>query len=192
MAENPWSNHQKNFRRYNLPGQAHELTFSCQKRYQLLNKDRTRNWLVEAVRHARRRWNFQVWAYVIMPEHVHLLLYPLESKYDVGDWEKSIKQSVSRRAIGFLRANSPEWLEKLKVVRPGGRIEYRFWLQGSGYDRNVDNAKTAWSCVEYFHLNPVRRGLVTRAVDWPWSSARWYERLDDVKLEMDACPPDPG
>jgi REP-associated tyrosine transposase len=39
--------------------------------------------------------------------------------------------------------------------------------------------------IDYIHANPVRRGLVARAEDWEWSSARWYEGLRPVKLEMD-------
>ena len=43
----------------------------------------------------------------------------------------------------------------------------------------------------YIHNNPVRRGLVHRPEDWPWCSAGWYAGLEDVKLAMDDCPPEP-
>ena len=67
-------------------------------------------------------------------------------------------------------------------------MEYRFWQQGGGYDRNFDNVAAAWASVEYIHRNPVRRGLVDCPTDWTWSSARWYAGLDGVLIEMDGCP----
>ena len=174
---------------FNDPGHAHELTFSCYKRLPLLSKDRTRLWFIEALDRARRRWRFDLWAYVIMPEHAHVLLLPRESDYDISMIIKSIKQSVGRKAIEFLRANSPQWLARLAVPTSKTRVEHRFWEAGGGYDRNIDRGKTAWHSVEYLHNNPVRRGLVQVALDWEWSSARFYAGESDVRLKMDGGPP---
>jgi putative transposase len=55
-------------------GHAHELTFSCFRRLRLLGSDRTREWLLRSLETARSWWRFALWAYVIMPEHVHLLI----------------------------------------------------------------------------------------------------------------------
>jgi len=176
----------------NEPGHAHELTFSCHQRLGLLSKDRTRQWLIESLDRARKKLNFELWAYVIMPEHVHILLLPQQAEYEMAAILKAIKQSVARRAVRFLKQNSPHWLERLKVTRPGGRVEHRFWQQGGGYDRNIHKAETAWASVRYMHENPVRRGLVARPVDWAWSSARWYAGLPGVKLQMDDRPPNPA
>ena len=181
--------HRKLRKSWHEPGHAHELTFSCVRRWPLLSKDRTRTWFVEALDQARRKWHFLLWAYVIMPEHAHVLLLPRAPGADVGLLLKAIKQPVSQRAVGFLRTQNPAWLKRLRVERPGGRVEYRFWQQGGGYDRNILQAETAWQCVEYIHANPVRRGLVATPEDWPWSSARWYAGFDDVMLGMDE-PPD--
>jgi len=175
---------------YNDPGHAHELTFPCFRRLPLLSKDRTQQWLVEALGAARRKWDIELWAYVIMPEHVHVLLCPRPTEYDIAAIRKSIKQSVARRAIRYLRASSPAWLERL-LVTEGGRRFHRFWQAGGGYDRNICKAKTAWSAVHYIHANPVRRELAATETDWKWSSARWYVGLEDVVLPMDNCPPDP-
>ncbi len=171
------------------PGHAHELTFSCYRRWPLLNKDRTRLWFVEALDRARRKLDFELWAYVVMPEHVHVLLLPRSADYQMALIMKAIKQSVSRRAMRFLRAHAPHWLEQLRVTRLSGRSEYRFWQQGGGYDRNFAKATAAWASVEYIHNNPVRRGLVACPTEWPWSSARSYAGTEDVVLAMDGCPP---
>jgi putative transposase len=181
----------KCLRHYNEPGHAHELTFSCYRGLPLLSRDRTRRWFIEALARARDRCDFRLWAYVIMPEHAHVLLLPTKPDYDVAAILKSIKQPVARRATAWLRAHHPQWLRRLRVERPGGRVEHRFWQQGGGYDRNIVEPRTAWHCVHYLHENPIRRRLVARAVDWPWSSAGWYAGYDGVMLAMDEKPPDP-
>ncbi len=183
--------YRKRRKSFNDPGHAHELTFSCYQRWPLLGKDRTRQWLIDALGNSRRRWNLELWAYVIMPEHVHILLCPREASYDMALILKAIKQPVSRNAVRYLRRHAPDWLTKLRVTLPSGRVQHRFWQPGGGYDRNIVHEKTAWACVGYIHDNPVRRGLVGLPTDWPWSSARWYEGMDDVVLSMDNCPPSP-
>jgi len=156
---------------WNEKGHAHELTFSCFHRLPLLNQDKTRYWLIQAIDRARTKWDFNVWAYVIMPEHVHILLNPKRDDYRISDILKSIKQPVARYAIRYLRENNSHWLSKLRVTRPN-RVEYKFWQEGSGYDRNIFEEKTAWLSVKYIHNNPVARGIVTNPTDWIWSSAR--------------------
>jgi putative transposase len=79
----------KRCRRYDDPGHAHALTFSCYRRLPLLSKDQTRRWLIEAIDVARRLVHFDLWAYVIMPEHAHLLLAP----------QFSLQKNISRVAF---------------------------------------------------------------------------------------------
>jgi putative transposase len=126
-----------------------------------------------------------------MPEHAHVLLFPRDDHYDVAQILKSIKQRVARKATNWLRQHAPEWIEHLRITWPDGRTEFRFWEQGGGYDRNIFEPKVAWAAVDYLHHNPVRRGLVSCATDWPWSSARCYAGWVNVELLVDAKPPDP-
>ena len=125
-----------------------------------------------------------------MPEHAHILLLPLRSDYRIATILKSVKQPVAQEAMAHLRTTESSWCERLKVTRSTGRVEYRFWQQGGGYDRNIHKAQTAWASVNYIHNNPVRRGLVDCPTDWAWSSARWYAGDHDMTLAMDGRPPD--
>src|SRR5687767_367924 len=84
----------KKVRSYNEPGHAHELTFSCFHGLQLLTKDRTRQWFISAMRSARRDLKLHLWAYVIMPEHVHLLFWPREPKYEIRRVRTALKLPV--------------------------------------------------------------------------------------------------
>ena len=83
-------------RNCNKPGHAHGLTFSCYQRFRFLQAERTCRWLAEAIEEARADLNFSLWAYVFMPEHVHLIAWPREPVYDIADVRKAIKSSVGR------------------------------------------------------------------------------------------------
>jgi putative transposase len=180
------SSHRKKLVRFNEPGHAHELTFSCHQRLPLLSRDRTRSWLIEAIDRARRELNFSVLAYVIMPEHVHLLVLPREPVYSISSFLKRVKQSVSRRARAWLAQDNPAWLEKLTIDQKDGRQEFRFWMAGGGYDRNVTDLKTLRTMIAYIHNNPVRKELVQKPSDWKYSSAGWYEERKPGPLELDS------
>ena len=110
--------HRKQVRSYNIPGHAHELTFSCFRRLPLLSQDRTRRWLVDAMEAARRNLDLQLWAYVIMPEHVHLLFWPNWKEYEVRLIRTALKVPVARQALRFLKRRAPSHLHQLKDVQP--------------------------------------------------------------------------
>jgi putative transposase len=178
----------KTRRRFDETGQARELTFSCYHGYQFLNRDRTRVWFLEALEFARRKWSFDLWGYVLMPEHVHLLIYLREPELKAGKIAGEIKESVGRRAIAYIEAYAPQWLSRITTCE-GQRIRRRFWQPGGDYDRNVVEPSTVHQMIDYIHANPVRRGLVASIEDWQWSSARWYGGIRPVRIEIDATLP---
>jgi putative transposase len=180
--------HRKLVRSFNIPGHGHERTFSCFHRLPLLSRDRTCRWFVDAMASARRDHALPLWAYVIMPEHVHILLCPKEPKYEVRLIRTALKVPVQRKALKFLRRNAPAFLERLKDIQPNGEVHYRFWQRGGGYDRNVIEPATLLQMIEYIHNNPVRRGLVPKPADWIWSSARFYAGHTNVLIAMDLLP----
>jgi len=147
-----------------------------------------REWFVAAMEKARSRWPVDVWAYVIMPEHVHLLVRPREPDLKLGSFAGFIKEHTARPAIRWLHEHAPEFLPLITVVE-GDKVRRRFWQPGGGYDRNVIEERTLESMIDYIHHNPVRRGLCLRAIDWEWSSARWFAGIRPVAIEMDAIGP---
>src|SRR5262245_524930 len=101
----------------NTPGHAHELTFSCYQRFSFLKAERTCQWLAEAIQAARVKHSFDLWAFVFMPEHVHLIVRPRTSDYAMSKIMASIKLPVARRTIHFLQAANSPWLAKIKRQR---------------------------------------------------------------------------
>ncbi len=175
---------QRRRRNYNVPGHAHALTFTCYHRYPFLQAERTCEWLAESIETARQDFDFAVWAYVFMPEHVHLVVWPRRKQYDIAKIRRAIKEPVGRKAIKYLEQHSPAWLVRVTRKR-GQRTERLFWQSGGGFDENIDEPSALWQVIEYIHLNPVRRKLVTRARDWKWSSASWFEGDGFCALQPD-------
>jgi len=176
--------HGPRHRNYNIPGHAHELTFSCYRRYKFLESDRTRQWLADAISAACKNHQYLLWGYVFMPEHAHVIVFPTQSEYDIAAFRKDVKEPVGRKAIQFLENESPEWLAKITRKR-GKKVERLFWQSGGGYDRNIDQPKTLGAMIDYVHRNPIRRGLVKSSHEWKWSSAAWYAGLGEGPLKID-------
>jgi len=167
--------HRKTVHHYNDPGHAHMLTFSCFQRRPFLSKDGSRQWMIEAIELARTKHHLDFWAYVLMPEHVHLLLWPTTAEYSISAILTTIKQSVSKRALSFVKQNAPAFLSQMADIQPNGAVQHRFWQRGGGHDRNLIEPRAIWAEIDYIHANPVRRGLCIRPTDWIWSSAIEYE-----------------
>jgi putative transposase len=174
-------------RNYNNPGHAHELTFSCYRGFRFLEADRTCQWLAESLETARSKWKFDLWAYVFMPEHVHLVIHTKEFNYSISGIRRAIKSPVAIKAIKYLKAEAPQWIPRISRQR-GSRSERLFWQSGGGYDRNVIDPRTLMRMLDYIHLNPVRRGLTERAEGWKWSSAAWYTENAKSPIVPDPIP----
>jgi putative transposase len=120
-------------KRHQFAGDLHFVTFSCDQRRPYLASAAARCLFEDALERVRERYGLYVTGYVVMPEHVHLLLSePREAPLSRA--LHSLKSSVSKR--------SPQ--------RP-------FWLPRY-YDFNVFTARKRVEKLRYIHRNPVVRG----------------------------------
>ena len=149
--------------RFHQSGQSHFVTFCCYHRRRLLTTDESRRIFESALERVRRSFRLQVYGYVVMPEHVHLLLS--EPQQDtLADALKSLKQGVSRRLIGDAD---------------------HFW-QKRYYDFNIRNYPQFVEKLRYIHRNPVKLGLCERPEDWEWSSFRHYATGCEGRVEIES------
>ena len=169
--------------RFNTPGHAHELTFSCYRNRPFLSSRLYCLHLCEAISVARQRFYFHVWAYVLMPNHVHLLIYPTLESYDIAEILQNIKQSVSRRAIRAARRSGADVLQQFFAGSKSR--QYRFWQSGGGYDRNIVSKVVLLKTINYIHNNPVRAGLVKSPEEWEWSSFQDWADLGCGPITID-------
>ena len=142
----PWS-----LKRYQNTGNLHFITFSCYQRQPLLRRPGSADMFEQALEQARMKYGFFVYGYVVMPEHVHLLVSEPEHA-TLATALKAIKQSVARRQV---------------------KTGEHFWMERY-YDFNVGTPEKLVEKLKYIHRNPVHRGLVDKPEDWPWGSYRHY------------------
>jgi putative transposase len=136
---------------------------------------------VHILEEERVRYGFQLFGYVVMPEHVHLLL----SEPERGDPSKvlqALKQRVSR---ALRRRSRRKATEQLAFAFKEGPEDARAFWQRRVYDFNVWSAKKVFEKLEYMHENQVKRGLVCSAKDWRWSSWSHYARKGKGIIAID-------
>ena len=169
--------HRKRIKHYDEPGDFHELTFSCYRRWKLLTNDPWRVFLANAIDEAFVAENCRLVAFVFMPEHVHLLMYPADGTVDeerVSRLVAAVKRPCSVQVKEKLVEAGSPLLDRLTVQERPGKEAFRFWQEGPGYDRNLKTEDAVCASIDYLHMNPVRRGLCKTPSDWRWSSVRWY------------------
>jgi putative transposase len=167
--------HRKTIKHYHEPGDIHELTFSCYGRMPLLTNNAWRAELSTAINEACQSLGCHLAAFVFMPEHVHLLVWGIQAKEDVSRLLAGIKRPVSVAVRDDLKARTSRLLDRLTVQERPGKMVFRFWQEGPGFDRNLFTPKAVSASLDYIHANPVKRGLCHKARDWRWSSALFYE-----------------
>ena len=182
--------HRKRRKRYDRPGHAHYLTFSCFRSQPFLRSERASLWLIEGIAAAKAKHPFDLWAWVFMPNHVHLLLRP-QAGTDMKDLLRAIKEPISKRVSYWVRTNAPGFVPRMLDVRSDGRRCLRFWQCGGGYDRNIISATEVREKIGYIHKNPLRAGLVADPKDWKWSSfLAWESGVNEpLPIDRETVPP---
>jgi putative transposase len=151
-------------RRYQGEGGFHFVTFSCYRREPLLARRDGYAVVERVLEEVRVRYQFVVAGYVLMPEHVHLLVgEPKEASLAVA------LQMWKQLSSGALKREQ----------------EKQFW-QRRYYDFNVWSEKKTVEKLKYMHRNPVVRGLVSRPEEWVWSSYRHYLTGERGTVEIES------
>lgn len=177
----------KKVKHFHEPGDFHELTFSCYSGLELLTRDAWRSRLSQHIDQACAEFLFDLVAFVYMLEHVHLLVFPRSPNPRVDLFLARLKQPFSKEIKGLLEKTHDPLLQRLTVRERPGKMCFRFWQEGAGYDRNISTPKALESSINYIHMNPVKRGLCEKPVDWTWSSARYY-LLDPPRQQFPELP----
>jgi putative transposase len=162
-------------------GDLHFVTFSCYRRRPLLGTRRARDAFVKILDQVRSRYGFQLVGYVVMPDHVHLLISE-PRKANPSKVLQVLKQKLSRCLHRGRRKPLPGQLS-LPFAR--SRTDGQAFWQRRFYDFNVWSSKKLREKLEYMHANPVQRKLVRHPKDWPWSSWSYYEKGADGLIRID-------
>jgi len=162
-------------RHFDNLGDARFVTFTCFGRRQYLTNPVARKVVLQGLDYLRNQRQVRVLGWVIMPDHLHLVLLPPDP-VKLGE------------VIGRFKSWTAQQI--LSALRPAGAVKCRddgspaMW-QRRCYDYNCRTPEAVRQKINYCHNNPVTRGLVDEPSQWPWSSCNWYRGESEVLLEID-------
>ncbi len=173
---------------YDHDGRARFITFCTHYRLPLLTNDLFRSIVVKAIAKVKAQIGLKLFAWAIMPNHIHLVLVPPidgEVGFIIGEIKRLSAFAIHRR----LKAVNSELLDKLIINRRGKR-KFAFW-QKRCYDYNCQTNEEIWTKVKYCHNNPVSWGLVATPDQWRWSSYNNYlgEGNGVLEIDLEGCTP---
>lgn len=162
----------------------HFITFSCYRRPPLLKTVRARDVFVRELARVRAEYEFLLVGYVVMPEHVHLLISE-PRKGTPSTVLQMLKQRVSKK----LRKNQRrKFVGQLRLAFPDPVENIRSFWQARFYDFNVYTNRKKREKLDYMHRNPLARGLVKHPKDWRWSSWPFYGMREPGLVGIDIIP----
>ena len=168
-------------KRINHPHHARYLTFSTYQRLNLFQSPQIRDAFVEQLKITRQRHAFHLYAWVLMPNHAHLLLRE-PTTGDLTGILRTLKLGLAKRVLDrWVELDAPI-LSRLDDAQRSRR----FWQRGGGYDRNIVSDDEFDEKIGYIHMNPVRAGLVQSPQDWKWSSAQWWNGIRESQIACDS------
>jgi putative transposase len=149
--------------RFHQSRQLHFVTFSCYRRQPKFVDATVYDLFSLCLEDMRHRFAMRAYGYVVMPEHVHLLLSEPEQG-TLAEAMRYLKLSFAKR-VRSLR------LAQVSVLKRDANLGHQsssFW-QKRYYDRNVRDMREFTVKLRYLHRNPVKPGLVKEEGDWKWS-----------------------
>ncbi len=159
---------------------AHFVTFTCYKRRNLLDHDRPKRILLGVLNEQLKIQSASCIGFVIMPNHVHAIVWFPESG-QLSKFMQGWKRKSSFHCRNWYREHAPNYFANFGMGD-------KFW-QPKYFSFEIESRRKLEEKLNYMHLNPVRSGLVDKAVEWKWGSARWYEngRSVGVPIEWIDC-----
>jgi len=155
-------------------GHAHFVTFSCYKRRKWLTFDQAKRIVVGTLGAQIAKHNGKLVGFVIMPAHVHALVW-FGEKGHISSFMHGLKRESSHHIKEFLK--NFEYTREVDLSEPIWQTRY--------HDENVISEKDTYNKLDYMHRNPVVARLVENANDWKFSSARWYDKQESVGVKIE-------
>jgi putative transposase len=143
---------------------AHFVTFSVERRRRLLDYDQPKRIILGCLYEELETFGSTCVGYVIMPNHVHAVIW-LPKPGQLSEFMHAWKRKSSFHVKEWYRDAAPDYPDEYR--------DGKFW-QPKYYSFEIYQRAKLEEKLQYMHENPVRAGLVMRATDWRWSSARWY------------------
>ena len=181
-----------NLQRHNETGHIHFWPLSTLRRLRFFHDDPIKQIIIDSLQAIRTKHNISLIGYVVMPEHVHILLlpqakgnpHPIPVSKLLSDFKQRVGYHAKARLRDIWRECGQLWSDPLNDWAHGKFESQQIWAK-RGYDRNIFSEQELCEKLEYCHKNPVTRELVESPEDWWWSSYRFYEYGESAPITMD-------
>ncbi len=176
----------KGLKRYYGHDYLHFLTCSCYHRQPWLSEPRRRDLFLQILEQVRQRYLFVVVGYVVMLDHIHLLISEPEQGTP-STVMQVLKQRFARQVLQKKRcpAEQSPGGPSFALFAKGGQPHV--W-QRRFYDFNVWSERKRAEKLRYMHRNPVEEGLVAEPEHWEWSSYRSYAYQEEGRVKINQWP----
>ena len=173
-------------KRYQIDGSINYITSVIYKR---LNIFVTPSFIIpifDSLNYYRYQYSIKIIGYVIMPDHIHILIFP-QTEQSVTHFMRDFKRFTSGRITRQAKVeNKKEWLEKFEQAGiETERAENKVW-QDSFWEQCIYTQDFLRQKLNYMHMNPIRAGIAQDFSDHPYSSYKNYYLNEDHLIELDS------
>ena len=174
--------------KFHNPGAAYFVSFAVVNWINVFTIEAYFNVMLDSLEYCRNKKGLILFAYCIMPSHVHLLFR--DEKENPSGLLRDLKGFSSKKLLKTIQEHPKEsrreWM--METFRRAGEknsnvMNYQFWQQNN-HPMELWSTPIIRQKFNYIHKNPVKAGLVTEPWEWQYSSARNYAELD-AEIEID-------
>jgi putative transposase len=171
--------------RFHIEGYIYYITTVIYNRIPIFTRPSFIIPLFDSLNFYRYKQDFKLLGYVVMPDHIHLIIWPF-GESTVSDIMRDYKEFTSKRIIRQAEVERiEEWVTAFQQAgQETGRSTNKVW-QDSYWDTNVYTERFLRQKLNYMHRNPVRAGLVEYPEDYVYSSYRNYVFDEEWLIEID-------
>ena len=172
-------------KRYRIEGSIYYITSVIHNRVKIFTQPSSVIPVIDSLNYYRHQYACKLIGYVIMLDHIHLLMWPSEQEA-ITDFMRDFKRFTSGRITRQAKVEGKtEWVKKFEEAGTETvRADYKVW-QDSFWEQSIHTEKFLKQKLDYI-LNPVRAGIVKAAEDYPYSSYRNYYLGDNQLIEIDS------
>jgi len=168
--------------------ECYYLTLTVEGWIDVFTRQTYRDLVIQSLSHCIKEKGLNVFAYVIMSNHLHMIVNsnePFLLKDTIRDFKKYTAKACLMEMNNTTESRR-DWMLRLfsqYAVQSKKHKDFKFWKTGS-HAIELFNTKFTWTKVNYIHKNPVRAGLVNSPQDWLYSSASNYMEMESVLPEV--------
>jgi putative transposase len=171
--------------RFHVEGHVYYITSVTYNRLPIFTRPSFIIPLIDSLNFYRHKHEFKLLGYVVMPDHIHLLIWPF-GESTVSDVMRDYKEFTAKRIVRQAEVEGiEEWIAAFrKAGQDTGRSNNKVW-QDSYWDTNIYTERFLRQKLNYIHRNPVQTGLVQQPEDYAYSSYRNYVLEEECLIEID-------